>query len=77
MKATLNLLVTFSVLALVYCADGVIQTMMLAGDPNYSPIRAEYNLTLWTSLSGVFLGLSVLFLWLRMRVRRREKIKSA
>jgi hypothetical protein len=73
MKKTLSLLVAFSVLALAYCVLGLVQTGMLAGAPNYSPVRAEYNEHLWISLSGVFLGLSVFFFWLRMRMRRRER----
>ena len=72
MKKLLNLLVAFSLLALVYCILGVIQTGMLAGAPNYSPIVAEANERFWTRLSGVCLGLSALFLWLRLGVVRRE-----
>ena len=39
----LNLLVALSLLGLAYCILGVVQAGMLAGAPNYSPIRAAYN----------------------------------
>lgn len=71
-RKKLNVLIILSILALGYCLLGVLQTGMLAGAPNYSPTRAEYNEHLWTSLSGVFLGLAVFFLWLRIRMKRRE-----
>jgi hypothetical protein len=75
-RKKLNVLIILSILALGYCLLGVLQTGMLAGAPNYSPIRAQYNEHLWTSLSGVFLGLVVFFLWLRARERRQEREPS-
>jgi succinate dehydrogenase hydrophobic anchor subunit len=71
MKRILNIAIGISFVALVYCVIGIIQTAAFEGAPNYSPIRERYNEHLWTSLSGVFLALSVLLIWLRMGVRRR------
>jgi hypothetical protein len=72
MKRLLNLLVALSLLGLVYCVLGVVQTAMLAGAPNYSSIVAESNERFWTRVSGVCLGLSALFLLLRLRIVRRK-----
>jgi hypothetical protein len=63
----LNFLIALTVLAMIYSLLGVLQAGMLSGAPNYSRIRAEYNEHLWTSMSGVFFGLSVLLIYLRVR----------
>ncbi len=63
----LSFLIVLSVLALVYSLIGVLQTAMLSGAPTYSRIRAEYNEYFWTSMSGIFLGLSALLIYLRVR----------
>jgi hypothetical protein len=66
-KEKLNFLIALAVLALVCSLLGILQTGMLSGAPNYSRIRAEYNEHLWTSMSGIFFGLSVLLVYLRVR----------
>ena len=75
-KMILNFLIAITVIATAYCVLGIVQTGMLAGAPNYSRIRADYNEHLWTSMSGVFLGLFVFFFWLRLRMRRRGRRPS-
>ena len=72
MKKLLNFFFVLSLLGLVYCVLAVVQTGMLAGAPNYSSIVAESNERFWTRLSGVCLGLSALFLLLRLRIVRRK-----
>jgi hypothetical protein len=66
-KKKLNFLIALAVLALVWSLVGILQAGMLSGAPNYSRIRAEYNEHLWTAMSGIFFGLSVLLVYLRVR----------
>jgi hypothetical protein len=73
MKKLFNLLFVFSLLGLVYCILGVLQTGMLAGAPNYSPIVAESTERFWTRLSGVGLGLLALFLVLRLTMKKEKE----
>jgi hypothetical protein len=66
-KKTLNFLLVLSVLAVIYCLVGILQAGMLSGAPNYSRIRAEHNENFWTLLSGVFFGLSLILIYVRVR----------
>lgn len=66
-KKTLNFLLVLSVLAVIYCLIGILQTGMLSGAPNYSRIRAEHNEHFWTLMTGVFFGLSLVLIYVRVR----------
>jgi hypothetical protein len=73
MKKIFNILIACSLMGLLYFLLGVIQAAMLAGAPSYSQVRAEYNELLWARLSGICFGLTILLVWLRLRIRKRER----
>ena len=69
MKILLNVLIGLSIVALLLSFDGVLQTMMFSGAPNYSPERAEYNINFYMTASGISLASLLFFILLCKRVK--------